>query len=68
MCRGVEEENRGCTSGQGSDDGVLSSFITRGVVLQIQNGVGGLPVDRSRIIRVHQDVELSVRAVISRVF
>ena len=30
MRRGVVE-SRGCTSGQGSDDGVLSSVVTGGV-------------------------------------
>ena len=55
MRRGVEE-SRGCTSGQGFDDGVLSSVVTRGVVLEIEAGVGRLPVDRGRLSRVYQDV------------
>ena len=46
------------TSGEGLDDGAASRCWGRGVVFQVEVGVGRFPVDRRRKIRVDEDIKI----------
>ena len=46
------------TSGEGLDYGAASGGWSRGVVLEVEVGVGGFPIDRGREVRMEEDIKI----------
>ena len=52
------------TSGEGLDYGAASGGRSRGVVLEVEVGVGGFPIDRGREVRMEEDIKIGKKAVL----